>query len=95
MVDQQNQGDPKYQEYQQWKRQQAEAAMRGQQQEQNDTEVAKLKVTTFHIRIAGLYFARGEVCCLVASLSGDNESVILPVRTSRRVCFSYLLCYVS
>ena len=51
--------------------------------------------TTFHIRIAWLYLARGEVCCLVASLSGDNESVILPVRTSRRVCFSYLLCYVS
>ena len=45
MVDQQNQGDPKYQEYQQWKQQQAEAARRGQQQKQDDAEVAKLKVT--------------------------------------------------
>ena len=94
-MDQQNSHDPKYQEYQQWKQQQAEAARRGQQQKQDDAEVAKLKVTTFHIRIAWLYLARGEVCCLDASPPGDNESVILPVRTSRRVCFSYLLCYVS
>ena len=45
MMDQQNSHDPKYQEYQQWKQQQAEAARRGQQQKQDDAEVAKLKVT--------------------------------------------------